>query len=364
MAVITSVTCCSPAQASDDGGITGTQVPSAVEVSPSSFDLEVGQTRQLEALVLDAHGTEVPNTVVQWSSRQPAVASIDESGLVTGADAGSAVLEARYAALVGQSMAQVERPVNDGGDGSGGGDDGSGGGDGSDGSQELHEPAGFSVRRDEDFEPPGSWGEFNGPEGRRSYGEEDGRGVAIMSYPAGLEDGRGTDWLQVGFDNYGGGAKRVYHRVTLKYSAGFQFHVSDNKIFYFLDTEQGGGGDPGYLSCDGSFQIKKQGVATDPTRGGRNYAPNVGSSNCQDGQWHTIEVLLRDSSSPGLADGGIEVWVDGEKTHDYQNVLWADEGDADFDRVRWDAIWGGHNGSTVQQTQYLYLDSWYTSYEN
>jgi hypothetical protein len=226
----------------------------------------------------------------------------------------------------------------------------------------FNEPAGFSLRMNEDFES--GQGQFKGPSGRRSYGREDGRGVAIMKYPAGLADGVGTDWIQVGFVSYGGGAKQVYHRATLKYSAGFQFHPSDNKIFYFVDEEVGGGGNPGYLTCDGTFEIKKQGVAPDPSGLGPAYGSNLAWPYCEDGQWHTIEVLLRNSSSPGLADGGIEVWVDGRKSHDYQNVLWADEGDADFDRVRWDPIWGGKSGQTVAQDMFLYLDSWYTSYQN
>lgn len=62
-----------------------------VELSPSTLDLNVGDTGQLTARVVAPNGTTV-TVPVEWSAAPPRVASVDENGLVTALDPGTATI--------------------------------------------------------------------------------------------------------------------------------------------------------------------------------------------------------------------------------------------------------------------------------
>src|SRR2546427_203441 len=75
--------------------ITVSTVPVAsVTVSPATASLQVGQTVQLTATPQDASGAALTGRVVTWASSNPAAATVNGSGLVTGAGAGSATITA------------------------------------------------------------------------------------------------------------------------------------------------------------------------------------------------------------------------------------------------------------------------------
>src|SRR5207244_1068713 len=75
--------------------ITVTNVPVAtVTVAPTSANLQTGQTVQLTATARDASGNVLSGRVMTWSSSNSSVASVNGSGLVTGAGAGSATITA------------------------------------------------------------------------------------------------------------------------------------------------------------------------------------------------------------------------------------------------------------------------------
>ena len=67
--------------------------PATVTVSPATFTLSVGATRQFSAQARDSNGQLSPTTFV-WTSLQPSVASVNTTGLVTGVAAGSAQIVA------------------------------------------------------------------------------------------------------------------------------------------------------------------------------------------------------------------------------------------------------------------------------
>lgn len=75
-------------------GVSGTaaltveQQVAAVEVSPDSSVLVVGETLPLEAAIMDANGHAVQAAQVAWESRDTTVATVDESGRVTAAGVG------------------------------------------------------------------------------------------------------------------------------------------------------------------------------------------------------------------------------------------------------------------------------------
>jgi hypothetical protein len=65
-----------------------------VTVSPSSSSIAAGQTVQLGTTLRDAGGNTLVGRVVTWASSNTATATVNASGLVTGAAAGSATITA------------------------------------------------------------------------------------------------------------------------------------------------------------------------------------------------------------------------------------------------------------------------------
>jgi uncharacterized protein YjdB len=61
----------------------------AVIVSPSQLSLEPGQTRQISAQVTDADGNVLTGRTVEFTSENPAIATVSASGLVVGVTLGS-----------------------------------------------------------------------------------------------------------------------------------------------------------------------------------------------------------------------------------------------------------------------------------
>lgn len=79
-------------------------VPATVTVTPSLAVLtSSGGTVQLSARVLDADGNEIPNAQVTWSSADTSVATVDASGVVTGAGMGNATITAQAGEAAGQA---------------------------------------------------------------------------------------------------------------------------------------------------------------------------------------------------------------------------------------------------------------------
>ncbi|MEP7325387.1 MAG: Ig-like domain-containing protein [Gemmatimonadota bacterium] len=75
---------------SGSANLTVTAAPMAgVKLDPSSLGLEVGQKGELKATVVDTAGKPMTRPV-SWSSRNPAVATVAASGMVTGTGAGQA----------------------------------------------------------------------------------------------------------------------------------------------------------------------------------------------------------------------------------------------------------------------------------
>ena len=78
---------------SDSIPVTVAQQADDIVVTPGSVHLSAaGETIQLSAMVLDANDVAMPDAEVTWTSNNPSVASVDDSGLVTSHMAGSANL--------------------------------------------------------------------------------------------------------------------------------------------------------------------------------------------------------------------------------------------------------------------------------
>src|SRR5206468_782815 len=80
---------------SGSAALTVSTVPVAsVVVSPATTSRQVGQTVQLTSTPKDAGGNALTGRVVTWGSSNPAVATVNGSGLVTGMAAGPATITA------------------------------------------------------------------------------------------------------------------------------------------------------------------------------------------------------------------------------------------------------------------------------
>src|SRR5207302_921011 len=88
--------------------ITVTPVPVAsVEVTPATASVQAGQTVQLTATPKDANGAPLSGRTVTWSSSNTAVATVSNSGLVSGVTPGTATITATSEGKSGTSAITV-----------------------------------------------------------------------------------------------------------------------------------------------------------------------------------------------------------------------------------------------------------------
>ena len=102
----------SAGSASGSAVVTVTQSVASVEVSPATAELTaLGATVQLTAEAFDANGHAVAGAEFSWESSDVAVATVDESGLVTGVSEGVATITARAGDASGSAVVSVMQPV-------------------------------------------------------------------------------------------------------------------------------------------------------------------------------------------------------------------------------------------------------------
>lgn len=100
--------------AADTALITIRQVVASIDITPSSETLAVGGTVQLTAQAADSGGHPIPDPTFAWGSLDPAIASVDDHGLVTGVSPGSTSILAVSDGVEGTAGITVEgvlRPV-------------------------------------------------------------------------------------------------------------------------------------------------------------------------------------------------------------------------------------------------------------
>lgn len=79
----------------------------AVRVTPPTQVIRVGQKFEFQAQPLDADGNVLPGRVVTWSSGDPTVATIDNTGLVTGVAVGPTTITATSEGISGSAALSV-----------------------------------------------------------------------------------------------------------------------------------------------------------------------------------------------------------------------------------------------------------------
>ena len=83
----------------------------SIEISPRQLELAVGSLIQLSATARAADGSELPGVALQWSSSDPALATVDGSGRVTGLGPGAVAITASSAGAVGSAAVRVDLPA-------------------------------------------------------------------------------------------------------------------------------------------------------------------------------------------------------------------------------------------------------------
>jgi uncharacterized protein YjdB len=92
--------------------LTVTQIPiGSIAVAPATASVFVGATVQLTATPRDAAGNPLTGRVVSWTTSSAAVASVSQSGLVTGVAAGSATITATSEGKSGTAQVTVTAAV-------------------------------------------------------------------------------------------------------------------------------------------------------------------------------------------------------------------------------------------------------------
>jgi uncharacterized protein YjdB len=117
--VVTGVAAGSATIKADDSGVSGTAaitviagpppapVVTTVTVAPTSASIVAGATTTLQATVKDQNGNVMTGQTVTWSTNNPAAASVNSSGVVTGVAAGSATITATSSGKSGTSSITV-----------------------------------------------------------------------------------------------------------------------------------------------------------------------------------------------------------------------------------------------------------------
>lgn len=82
-----------------------------VTVTPSTATVTVGQTTTLQARTLDGNGTELTGRAISWSSDNPGVANVSQSGVVTGVAPGNATITATSEGKTGTAAITVNAPA-------------------------------------------------------------------------------------------------------------------------------------------------------------------------------------------------------------------------------------------------------------
>ena len=85
-----------------------TPAPAAViEVTPSRVSLQRGEREQLRATLKDAGGNTLSGRAVNWTSNEPSIASVSQTGVVAGLREGSATITAKSEAAQGTARVSV-----------------------------------------------------------------------------------------------------------------------------------------------------------------------------------------------------------------------------------------------------------------
>lgn len=315
--------------------------PGRIQILPEGGTIRgVGGTLQLSATAVDANGTPVANPGFNWTSGDPAIATVDAAGRVTARALGSVLVWAAAACCTSDTVTvRVEAASTPSF------------------SWEYLNAPGLPVIAESD------WGSISSPWGRVvRYAGADIRivddatdpvsppGVLEFFYPQGLRDGYEPGVVYTSAK----GAREVFAGIILKFEEGFSWHALGIKL-NLLQTNLGG-----WLTLGGGGYGGPTGTPPDISVGSRalGFSPEVFPYNVANppaytrGQWMKLEWHAR-INDPGMSNGIVTLWINGVRVTDYRNVRFP-EGTTGFVEFQHAGTWGG-GGSAVPQDQSFFI---------
>lgn len=329
-----------------------------VEVSLGSSTLAVGQTTQASVVFLDKYGRTLKRTV-EWSSSNPAVASVDTSGLVKALSVGNTSIIATHRLHSGSAALSVQDSALPPPPPSG-----------------SHEPSGMNLISDRPFDALHElgWDEpSNGGSGGKiiqdATAPKSPSNILRVTYPAGFTGG-GAPWDG---DSPNFLYKKVYVSHWARVSTNWQNHPSDiNKMYYLYTSTDvpsivivlyGPGGKPGatlYPYIEGQNIAQGGQGSADPQN--PDWGPNLGANAVVTrGQWFHIELVAA-MNTLGNADGYMDLWLNGTHITHVGGVKFQNSSPS-WRSLHYAPVWGG-GGGTVTNTMYMDWDQLYVSGKN
>jgi hypothetical protein len=287
-----------------------------VDVTPTSFQLELGDSRSLNAAIKDSYGNEVSGSPT-WSTTASSVATVTSSGANATVDAqasGNATIRATYSGVSGSSSATVTQPISSGG----------GGGTSSGGGTSAPPPTGaeFYYGDFSAFTDDGSMHAHAGTTTTANVHAEPGVGMRYDFIPRPTHCGDQSLASRVSLPS---GTREVWISFRIRFSANWttvnpncSSPAPDYKtvLTWLSDTKSTAGHDRFDLKIgQGGGNIH----ASVPGWPGSDNVPvsavqQGGARAMFDGQWHTVEmhqVISGDNRAT------VQISIDGVVTHNY-----------------------------------------------
>ena len=308
------------------------KVIAAIAVRPDTATVPVQGKWPFNATLVDSLGDAVSPGSVSWSSTNPAIATVDSTGLATGIEPGTSTITATAQGKSGSAVMIVTA---------------SGTG------PWPNEPAGFTVISDQPWNDltSGGWSLQFGvlplivPDLTAPLSPPN---VLQITYPAGFASGSAPSTMVHDVP----GSKQFYVGLWWKASNPWQGNdANTNKIEYVFTNGNGSivlemyGPPPA-----GPFELRV--FPTFSTSSGVWLFPNVNHIPITLGQWHRIEWLLVYNTTTNPANGIVRWWLDGQLIGDYSNVSYPTEG---LYQYKVAPVWGGVGGPKTE-TDYFWYD--------
>ncbi|HKS07898.1 MAG TPA: Ig-like domain-containing protein [Gemmatimonadaceae bacterium] len=338
----------------------------SITVSLGATSIAVGATTTATSSLRDALGLILTGRVVTWSSSNTAVATVNSSGTVTGVSAGTASIRATSEGITGQTTVTVTSTTPPPPPPSGG----------------SAEPSGMTLISDHAFNC------LNPSSCEPDWWRQEGvAGTLTLATDASAPRSAGSVYQQLftsalpggsspgSVGKYLNGANRkqvLYTAYWMKLSSNWVGHPtgvnknmffpvdSYNRIYTMLQGSGSGALRPaiGLQGLPQAYYSPNEGWPVTATS--VNLYPNVGNVNIVRGQWHKYEIVF-DAGTAGVANGSVQMWVDGVKVMNYTGIMFAAPGgSARWEAVSWAPIWGGAGG-TITSPFYAQLDHLYIS---
>lgn len=294
------------------------QKVAAVAVDPASTSVKKGSVVRLAATARDARGYTVSNTSFSWSSSNPAVATVDNSGNVTALDDGSVSITAHASGHSATASVTVPQESDGGTPGSP--------------ANWPSEPGDFTLLHETGWET-GTDGWYGFTDTRERIGDlpssplGERRGVEML-YPLGMQGGAGNVIFlsneTLARDN---DLRSLYMAFWVMLDHKWQGHASGANKLAFVNFRHpaitSGGADQGrvWVEAWGADQNTLRPAIVEQGHDAKCTARlTTGSGEIVRGRWHLMEVIVDLASTINAMDGRVRVYLDGNLSLDRTGV--------------------------------------------